>query len=67
MVGEATPLFLHSQSVKNTAVGAEQRGYDGAKKVKGRKRHILVDTKTLVLKVKVHNAKVMDYEGTSRY
>jgi putative transposase len=31
--------------------------------VKGRKRHILVDTQGLVLKAKVHSAKVMDYEG----
>jgi transposase len=32
--------------------------------VKGRKRHILVgDTEGLVLKAKVHSAKVMDYEG----
>jgi putative transposase len=44
-------------------VGGEQRGYDGGKKVKGRKRHILVDTEGLVLKVKVHSAKVMDYQG----
>jgi putative transposase len=34
-----------------------------AKKVKGRKRHLLVDTQGLVLKAKVHSAKVMDYEG----
>jgi putative transposase len=40
-----------------------QRGYDGGKKVKGRKRHILVDTEGFVLKAKVHSAKVMDYEG----
>src|SRR5215213_11086030 len=33
------------------------------KKVKGRKRHILVDTEGFVLKVKVMSAKVMDYEG----
>jgi putative transposase len=31
--------------------------------VKGRKRHILVDTEGLVLKAKVHSAKIMDYEG----
>jgi len=54
---------VDSQSVKSTAVGGEQRGYDGGKKVKGRKRHILVDTEGLVLKAKVHSAKVMDYEG----
>jgi hypothetical protein len=31
---------VDSQSVKSTGVGAEERGYDGGKKVKGRKRHI---------------------------
>jgi putative transposase len=55
--------IVDSQSVKTTAVGGEQRGYDGAKKVKGRKRHLLVDTEGLVLRAKVHSAKVMDYEG----
>ena len=54
---------MDSQSVKSTAVGGEDRGYDGGKKVKGRKRHILVDTERFVLKAKVHSAKVMDYEG----
>ena len=47
-----------SQSTKTTGVGGEQRGYDGNKKVRGRKRHLLVDTEGLVLKVKVHSAKV---------
>jgi putative transposase len=54
---------VDSQSVKSTAVGGEERGYDGGKKVKGRKRHILVDTEGFVLKAKFHSAKVMDYEG----
>ena len=54
---------MDSQSVKSTAVGGEQRGYDGGKKVKGRKRHLLVDTEGFVLQAKVHSAKVMDYEG----
>jgi putative transposase len=44
-------------------VGGEERGYDGGKQVKGRKRHLLVDTQGLLLKAKVHSAKVMDYEG----
>src|SRR5215203_4952041 len=56
------------QSVKSTGVGGEERGYDGGKKVKGRKRHLLVDTEGFVLKTKIHSAKVMDIEkGSSRY
>ena len=49
--------------MKTTGVGGEDRGYDGGKKVKGRKRHLLVDTEGFVLRAKVHSAKVMDYEG----
>jgi len=55
--------IVDSQSVKTTGVGGTQRGYDGGKKVKGRKRHLLVDTEGLVLKAKVHSAKVLDQEG----
>jgi putative transposase len=39
------------------------RGYDGAKKVNGRKRHLLVDTSGLVMKAKVHPADLADREG----
>src|SRR5215210_6215562 len=52
-----------SQSAKTTGVGAEQRGYDANKKVRGRKRHLLVDTEGLLLKAKVHSAKVPDQNG----
>jgi len=55
--------IVDSQSVKTTSVGGEERGYDGGKKVKGRKRHLLVDTEGFVLQAKVHSAKIMDYEG----
>ena len=55
--------IVDSQSAKTTEVGGEQRGYDGGKKVRGRKRHLLVDTEGLVLKVKVHSAKVPDRDG----
>jgi hypothetical protein len=59
---------VDSHSVKSTAVGGEERGYDGGKKVKGRKRHLLVDTEGFVLEAKIHSAKVMDFEkGSSRY
>src|SRR5829696_5812864 len=55
--------IVDSQSAKTTGVGGEQRGYDGAKKVRGRKRHLLVDTEGLVLKAKVHGARVHDEDG----
>ncbi len=58
--------IVDSQSVKSSGVGGEERGYDGGKKVKGRKRHLLVDTQGLVLKAKVHAANVMDWETASR-
>jgi len=44
-------------------VGGEQRGYDGGKKIRGRKRHLLVDTEGLVMKAKVHSAKVAEQDG----
>ena len=54
---------VDSQSIKTTGVGGKERGYDGGKKVKGRKRHLWVDTQGLVLKARVHSAKVQDREG----
>lgn len=53
---------LDSQSVKTTAVPGE-RGYDGGKKVNGRKRHLLVDTLGLLLAVVVTSAAVQDRDG----
>jgi putative transposase len=55
--------IVDSQSVKTTGVGGEERGYDPGKKVKGRKRHLLVDTEGLVMKAKVHAASVFDRDG----
>jgi putative transposase len=57
--------IVDSQSVKTTGVGGTERGgFDPAKKVEGRKRHLLVvDTEGLVLEAKVHSAKVPDQDG----
>jgi putative transposase len=55
--------IVDSQSVKTTGVGGEDRGYDGGKKIKGPKRHLLVDTEGFVLKAQVHSAKIMDWDG----
>jgi putative transposase len=51
---------VDSQSANTSGVGSEQRGYDTGKKVRGRKRHLLVDTEELVLEAKVHSVKVAD-------
>ena len=60
---EPSAGIVDSQSTKTTGVGGEARGFDGGKKVRGRKRHILVDTEGFVVKARVHSAKVPDQDG----
>jgi len=55
--------IVDSQSLKTTGVGGKERGFDPAKKVEGRKRHLLVDTEGLVLEARVHSARVPDQDG----
>jgi hypothetical protein len=55
---EPTVGVIDSASVKTSTQGGQEKGYDAGKKVKGRKRHLLVDMAGLVLAVIVHSAGV---------
>jgi transposase len=59
---EPTPsaVCIDSQSVKTTEMGGPERGYDGGKKINGRKRHLLVDTLGLLLVVLITSASLDD-------
>jgi len=61
---EPSAAIVDSQSLRTTGVGGTERGFDPAKRVEGRKRHLLVDTEGFVLKAKVHSAKVPDEDGS---
>jgi putative transposase len=59
---EPTPsaACIESQSVKTTEIGGPERGYDGGKKINGRKRHLLVDTLGLLIAVLITSAGLDD-------
>jgi len=60
--GQPTAAILDSQSVKSAGHGGDV-GYDAAKRIKGRKRHLLVDTLGLVLGVAVTPASTPERAG----
>jgi putative transposase len=55
--------IMDSQSIKTTEEGSRPNGYDAHKNIKGRKRHLLVDTLGLPLSIYVTPANVQDRAG----
>jgi putative transposase len=62
---EPTAAIIDSQSIKGSRTSG-LRGYDAGKKVKGTKRHLLVDTTGLLLCVVVHAANIQDRDGAKQ-
>ena len=60
---EPTIGIVDAQSVKDTLVSREDKGFDAGKKIKGIKRHIIVDTLGLKLAVVIQGASVQDRDG----
>ena len=54
--------LIDSQRVKTSSM-TQEKGYDGGKKIQGRKRHIVTDTMGFILAVVVHSADLQDREG----
>ncbi|TCZ72726.1 IS5 family transposase [Flaviaesturariibacter aridisoli] len=61
--GEPSMLLIDAQSVKTVAGTGDEVGYDAGKKVKGRKRHLAVDTQGTVIAAGVTSAFVHDKTG----
>lgn len=59
---QPSAAVLDAQSAKSSC-GGQQIGFDAGKKVRGRKRHLLVDTGGLLLACVVHSASIQDRAG----
>jgi len=59
----APPLARARQPERESAESGGLRGYDAAKKIKGRKRHILTDTEGNLVHAVVHTADIHDRDG----
>ena len=57
--------IVDSQTIKTINICQDEIGYDGGKKIKGRKRHIVVDTMGLLLSVIIHPANIHDSVGVT--
>lgn len=60
---QPTVGIIDAQSVKSTLVSSESKGFDAGKRIKGIKRHIIVDTLGMVLAVVIQSASVQDRDG----
>lgn len=60
---EPTGGVIDTQSAKSSVAGGPERGFDGGKKVYGRKRHLLTDTLGLLVTAVVHSARRYDGAG----
>jgi len=62
---QPTVGIIDAQSVKSTLVSSESRGFDAGKRIKGIKRHIIVDTLGMILAVVIQGASVQDRDGAT--
>ncbi|MCG8350285.1 MAG: IS5 family transposase [Chloroflexales bacterium] len=62
----ATGGMIDTQSAKSSVAGGPERGFDGGKKVYGRKRRLLTDTLGLLITAVVHSAQLYDGAGAKK-
>jgi len=60
---DPTAGIIDAQSVKSTLVSSQDKWFDAGKKIKGIKRHLIVDTPGLILAVVIQSASVQDRDG----